>query len=123
MQSRSSSSSGVVFLDRKRALADVRRAVAGLGARREGVREVWLFGSLARGNATPRSDADLLIVVDRDARRPMDRVPEFASLLAEAGLGRPADLTVVTAAEWAKSAGTPFHRAVVTRGVRLVPAS
>ncbi|MGH7320614.1 MAG: nucleotidyltransferase family protein, partial [Candidatus Rokuibacteriota bacterium] len=28
-------------------------------ARRPDVREAWLFGSLARGDATPRSDADL----------------------------------------------------------------
>jgi len=123
MRSRSSGSSGVVFLDRERALADVRRAVGLLGARRPGVREVWLFGSLARGNATPSSDADLLIVVDRDERRPMDREPEMALLLAEAGLRRPADLTVVTAAEWTESTGTAFHREVVTRGVKLLPQS
>jgi len=123
MRNRSSSSSGVVFLDRERALADVGRAVAVVAARRPDVREVWLFGSLTRGNATPRSDADLLIVVEHDARRPMDRLPEFLSLLAEAGLRQPADVRVATLAEWAKSAGTAFHREVVTRGRRLVPPS
>ena len=79
MPSRSSSSSGVAFLDRARVLADVRHAIAALVARRAGVREVWLFGSLARASATPRSDVDLLIVVDQDARRPMDRIPGFFS--------------------------------------------
>jgi predicted nucleotidyltransferase len=98
MPNRSSSSSGVAFLDRERALADVRRAVTALVAGRAGVREVWLFGSLARGNATPRSDADLLIVLEQDARRPMDRIPEFLLLLE--GLGRPTDVLVLTAGEW-----------------------
>ena len=119
MPSRSSSSSGVVFLDRARAIAEVRGAVADLVARRAGVREVWLFGSLARGNATPRSDADLLIVLDQDARRPMDRIPEFLLLLA--GLGRPTDVVVLTAAEWAAREGTCWHREVITRGIRLHP--
>jgi len=119
MPSRSSSSSGVVFLDRERAVAEVRRAVADLVARRAGVREVWLFGSLARGNATPRSDADLLVVLDQDARRPMDRIPEFLLLLE--GLGRPTDVVVLTAAEWAAREGTGWHREVIARGIRLHP--
>jgi predicted nucleotidyltransferase len=121
MPSRSSGSSGVAFLDRERVLADLRRAVTALVARRAGVREVWLFGSLARGNATPRSDADLLIVVDEDARRPMDRIPEFLLLLE--GFGRPTDVLVLTAVEWQAREGTALHREVVTAGIRLHPPS
>jgi len=85
------------------------------------VREVWLFGSLARGDATPRSDADLLIVVDEDRRRPMDRVPEFLLLLE--GIGRPTDVLVLTAAEWSAREGTALHREVTRRGIRLYPPS
>jgi predicted nucleotidyltransferase len=119
MPSRSSSSSGVAFLDREAALAAIRRAVAALLARREDVREVWLFGSLARGSATPRSDADLLLVVDEDARRPMDHLPDFAPFLED--LGRPADLIVLTGTEWEAREGTALRREVVTRGIRLHP--
>jgi predicted nucleotidyltransferase len=73
-------------------------------AERPGVLEVWPFGSLARGDAMPRSDADLLIIVDRDDRRPMDRAPDFLRLLA--GVGRPVDVIVATAHEWrARGAG------------------
>jgi len=121
MPSRSSSSSGVVFLDRERAVAEVRQAVAALVARRAAVRAVWLFGSLAHGEATPHSDADLLIVVDRDARRPMDRIPEFQLLLE--GLRRPVDLIVWTAAEWEAQTGTALHREVIARGLQLYPVS
>ena len=121
MPSRSSGSSGVAFLDRDRVLADVRHAVTALAARRAGVREAWLFGSLARGNATPRSDVDLLIVLDQDARRPMDRIPEFLLLLED--LGRPTDVLVLTAAEWKAREGTALHREVVARGIQLYPLS
>ena len=121
MPNRSSSSSGVAFLDRERVLADVRRAVTALVAGRAGVREVRLFGSLARGNATPRSDADLLIVLDQDARRPMDRIPEFLLLLED--LGRPTDVLVLTAAEWKAREGTALHREVVARGIQLYTPS
>ena len=121
MPSRSSGSSGIVFLDREQALADVRRAIATLVARRADVRQVWLFGSLARGNATARSDADLLIVVDQDERRPMDRSPEF--LLSLEGLGRPTDVLVLTAAEWKARDGTALHREVVAHGIQLYPLS
>jgi predicted nucleotidyltransferase len=121
MPSRSSGSSGVVFLDRARALDDVRSAVVALVGRRAGVREVWLFGSLARGTATPRSDADLLIVVDEDGRRPMDRLPEFLRLLE--GAGRPVDVLVLTRAEWDAREGTALHREVDSRGIRLHPPS
>ncbi|HXJ83362.1 MAG TPA: nucleotidyltransferase domain-containing protein [Candidatus Methylomirabilis sp.] len=88
---------------------------------RPGVREVWLFGSLARGDATPRSDADLLIVLDEDRRRPMDRIPEFLLLLQ--GAGRPTDVLVLTAAEWEAREGTGLHREVIGRGIKLHPAS
>jgi len=38
---------------------------------------VVLFGSLARGDAVPGSDVDLLIVLAADERRFMDRVSDF----------------------------------------------
>ena len=117
MRSVSSSSSGVVFLDRARVLADVRAAVKRFVTRHPGVREVWLFGSLARGDATPRSDVDLLVVVDQDERRPPDRIPDVLRSLE--GLGRPADVIVLTAAEWARRADSRFHQEVTTRGLRL----
>ena len=121
MPRRSSRSSGVAFLDRTRALADLRSAVRTLAASRPGVREVWLFGSLARGDATPRSDADLVIVLDEDSRRPMDRIPEFLLLLQ--GVGRPTDVLVLTAAEWKAREGTGLYREVLGRGIQLHPPS
>lgn len=117
MPRRSSSSCGVVFLDRAAAITRLRAAVAELRARRSDVVEAWLFGSLAHGGATARSDADVLLVVDRDARRPMDRVPDFASFLED--IERPCDLIVLTREEWNAREGSAFHREVAGRGLRL----
>lgn len=49
----------------------------------------------------------------------MDCLPDFAPLLE--GLGRPADLVVLTEAEWRARQGTALRREVVTRGIRLPP--
>lgn len=38
---------------------------------------VILIGSLARGDYTAFSDADVVVVVERDCRRPMDRALDF----------------------------------------------
>lgn len=38
---------------------------------------VYLCGSWAKGNYTPYSDVDLLIVLEADSRLPHDRVPEY----------------------------------------------
>ena len=46
-------------------------------ARLPALRRVILFGSLVAGIPTPRSDADLLVVLsESDHREPRDRVPE-----------------------------------------------
>ncbi len=57
-----------------------------------------LFGSLQSGGATPRSDADILVVLDRSERSdPRDRIPDI--LRAMAPLPCPADLFVLTTEE------------------------
>lgn len=38
---------------------------------------VYLCGSWAKGNYTPYSDVDLLIVLNSDSRLPHDRVPDY----------------------------------------------
>jgi predicted nucleotidyltransferase len=52
-------------MDRQSALDILRRAEADLRAR--GVRHAALFGSVARGDACPDSDLDIMIDVDPDA--------------------------------------------------------
>lgn len=45
--------------------------------RMDGLKSIVLFGSMARGDYTKFSDYDLLIVVERDERRFMDRLLEY----------------------------------------------
>ncbi|ABL78991.1 nucleotidyltransferase domain-containing protein [Thermofilum pendens] len=42
-----------------------------------GALAVILIGSLARSDYTAFSDADVVVVVERDCRRPMDRALDF----------------------------------------------
>jgi len=43
----------------------------------KGVKAVILIGSLARGDYTAFSDADILIIFDNTPRNPMNRIKEF----------------------------------------------
>jgi len=54
------------------------------------------FGSWARGDAGFGSDLDLIAIVDRDDRPPMER----GRMWSTESLPVPADLVVYTAAEW-----------------------
>lgn len=53
----------IYWLDREAARQQIQAAAQQLIAARPEVVAVYLFGSLARNNATPRSDADILIVL------------------------------------------------------------
>ena len=92
----------VFRLNRDDVLARVRAAAERLVARRPDVVQVTLFGSLARGDARPGSDADLLIIVRGDPgpflERPLGLAPYFD------GLGVGCDLFVYTEPEAARLA-------------------
>ncbi len=57
------------FVQREAVLEALRRAAARVGASCPQVLSIWLFGSFAHGTPTPRSDADLLVVVADAADR------------------------------------------------------
>ena len=107
--------SEVVFhrLDRDLVVDRLSRfATSVLGTRPE-VRRVVLIGSLARGDWSARSDADLVVVVD-DAPTPVrDRSPHYAPT----GVGIATDVSVFTEAE--ATAWSPRFRSEVERGIVL----
>jgi predicted nucleotidyltransferase len=80
-----------------------------------------LFGSLQIGGATPRSDADILVVVGQSPHAdPRERTPEV--LRAMAPLPCPVDPFVVTAAELERALreDLPLARLAVTTGLDLL---
>ncbi len=114
MRRRSSGSAGVRFfrLDYARIMAELREYAKKALAKR--VRAVILIGSLARGDYTAFSDADLLIVVDEDPRRPLDRLVDFMDPTLPVDL----DLRVYTIRELLRMAeeGRRLAREVVEYG-------
>jgi predicted nucleotidyltransferase len=100
------------------ALADFRDAVQGsLGSE---VVDMQLFGSKARGDATPESDVDVLVVVRRDEPKLIDALYD---LLLDACLDHDVyiSLKVFSEAEYERlnHPRTPFMQSVAREGVTL----
>lgn len=78
----------------------------------EGIRAAFIFGSIARGDARPDSDIDLLVVEDGIPAGSLSRV----TLPAESLLGRPLDIKRYTPATLTAKlkAGRAFIQDVVT---------
>lgn len=98
---------GVVLPDRER-LAEL--------CQRWKIRELSLFGSVARGEARPDSDVDLLVVYDADAPRTIEHMLDAAADF-ERFLGRKVDLVedrLVT---------NPYRRAAIRRDRRPIYAA
>ncbi len=77
----------IAFLDSDRAISELRDAAQRLCARDERVLAVGLFGSLARRQALPSSDADVLIVLQEHPQaRWFDRIAEYADAFGDASL-------------------------------------
>ena len=121
MRRKSSSSAGAVYLDRERRIEELRVAASRAATRLPTLRRVILFGSLVAGIPTPRSDADLLVVLsESDHREPRDRVPEVRRALRP--LPCPVDLFVLTSEELEQHTreGQPLVREVRQHGRDLL---
>ena len=77
MQKQSFGSVEVIWLDRQGVLEAVKKGVERLAQARPEVQRVILFGSLARGDAVPGSDVDLLVVVSTSDRPFLDRSSQY----------------------------------------------
>ncbi|MBI5609888.1 MAG: nucleotidyltransferase domain-containing protein [Deltaproteobacteria bacterium] len=86
------------------------------------VRQVLLFGSQARGDATPDSDIDLLLIVPDGEDRIAAAVDARRSLI---GMGLGFDVLVLQDAEWQQLRSSPawFHRQITHDAVRMDDAA
>jgi predicted nucleotidyltransferase len=109
----------VFRLDGAGVIARLRERARTLVERNSDVLEVRLFGSLARGDAHPGSDADLFIVL-RDGAPPfLDRIPDLARHFTGVGIG--CDVVAYTESERAAltARDDAFARAVLDGGITL----
>ncbi len=79
-------------------------------AEKENVIEISLFGSLVRGNYSPRSDADIYILLKEDPKTFMDRIPEFLDYFSNVGL--PVEVFPYTTEEIEKFRDNPFIQTI-----------
>jgi predicted nucleotidyltransferase len=77
----------VFWLDRERALENVREGARRLGSAKPQVLSVSLFGSLAEGRAVPGSDADVLVLLSSSGVRFLDRPLEYLPFFSDCGIG------------------------------------
>lgn len=109
----------VFRVDQAAVMTRLRERARSVLQRRPDVVEVRLFGSLARGQARPGSDADLFVVVRDGAGAFLDRVPGLAREFSGIGLG--CDVIAFTESETreARARGDAFARAVFDEGMTL----
>lgn len=107
----------VRFLNKEEIIARLIVLAQNLLASNSNVMEVSLFGSLAKDNYSPGSDADILIVLREDARKFIDRIPEFLSFFSGAGI--PVDVFPYTQEELNRMADRNFIKAVQKEKVIL----
>ena len=87
MESRSYGSVKIFWLDKPKILGCLREKAERLGAIKPEIEEIWLFGSLARGDAVPGSDADVLLILSAHGKPFHERAPEYALGYCEIGVG------------------------------------
>jgi len=123
MPKASSRSAGATYLDKEERIEQLRQAAVRARKRIPEIKRVVLFGSLVAGIPSPRSDADLLIVVDRSPhRQSRDRIP--GALRALAPLPCEVDIFVLTLQEVERfqREGSSLLRTALTTGLDLLPA-
>lgn len=97
------------FVDAESIVAALRECAARLRAQQEEVEAVYLFGSFAAGTATPRSDADIAVVVTEADMALRQRLWEAAwAIFLDAPV--PVDLFVIPVAQL-------IHQGYALRGI------
>jgi predicted nucleotidyltransferase len=80
----------------------IREALLAIG---DGIQAAFIYGSVAKGTDTARSDIDLMVVSDQ-----LSYAEVFGALQqAEAAIGRPVNPNILSAAEWARRRAEESH--------------
>ena len=77
MPGRSSSSVKIYWLDSQRVMEKLKAVARQMRASHPEIEQVLWFGSLARGEAAPGSDADLLVILSSSTQPFRERIPRY----------------------------------------------
>ncbi|MBM3302536.1 MAG: nucleotidyltransferase domain-containing protein [Deltaproteobacteria bacterium] len=116
-----SDSAEVTFLDRDEVLQKLKALAQEILNQSDDILEISLFGSLARGDHAPSSDADLLVVLC-DSDVPMqERIPRFLRLFLEGPIE--VDVFPYTQQEIAqrRATGDPWLAQILADKTQLAP--
>lgn len=102
------------FLDKSKLVEDLKEIARRL-AKKPVVEGVYLFGSLVEESYTPRSDADILVVLQADERNPRDRIPEYLNYFLDAPI--PVDIFPFTIEEIKDN---PFLSRALRKSINLL---
>lgn len=82
---------------------------------------VFLFGSQARGESTPISDWDILILLNRSGSVSLSDRGKYAMPLYQLGaeLGIDINPVIYTSADWHKRNYTPFYKNVAHDSIKI----
>ena len=107
------------FIDREEILALARETAKRIASENPNVSKILLFGSFARKDYGPRSDMDLLIVLDSCDNPLRDRLSDFIKYLP----AYPADVFAYTRVEIEErlTAADPFLTRAFREGIQLYP--
>jgi len=118
MHDKSSNSVKVSYLEGSEIQSRLRLAARKLKQNANVVR-VYLFGSFVRGDQRPGSDADVAIILKKDSRRIIDRIPEFLDSFAEVEVGVDVFPYALAEVERMQESNNPFWREIMASGVEL----
>ncbi|MCX5885331.1 MAG: nucleotidyltransferase domain-containing protein [Proteobacteria bacterium] len=107
----------VKFLNRDEVFPRLATCAKQLLASKPDVLEVSLFGSFVRGNYAPGSDADIFILLKKDQRRFIDRIPEFLDHFP--GVGVPIEVFPYTIEEIEKMEDQGFIKTIQKEKITL----
>ncbi len=85
------------FIDTARVVNEFKKIALKAARKNKNIQSIYLFGSYACQAAGAHSDADIMIVLGQDTRRPMDRLDEFILEFSDGPV--PADVLVYTRQE------------------------
>lgn len=111
-------SSKPTFIDEKKIVEGLKKIALKVVRQNKNAEAIYLFGSYANRTAGLHSDADILVVLKEDKRRPQDRADDFILTFSKAPV--PVDVLVKTRLEvdLAIEEGSRFFLEAI-KGVRL----